>query len=189
MQMSIRTHQYDRKKQQWYKSVHETYYARVLKRTFLKLRVYNIGFDRAEDIAQDVFATAYRKADTLMAHPNIEAWLMTAISHTVNNEHRRQMRSRGIVPIDTPEIQPDMSVDAIEAVEHKILVTQVIQDSHSTLSSNDYALFVKYFIEARPLEALCEEYGLSNGAMRTRLSRIKAKVKAQKNFENLAKDM
>lgn len=61
------------------------------------VRAMGIAPGRAEDVLQDVYLTAWRKAPAELAQEDLRRWLLRVTSNRCNLEHRRGSRWRNVL--------------------------------------------------------------------------------------------
>lgn len=117
----------------------------------------------ADDLTQEVFIFAAKRIDTLRAHPNPAGWLLkTAHFMAMNHIHSKAQHKEQLFH----------SLD-LHGVCGDLLAAETDASLQSMLSPEDYALLHAYCVEERPHEEICRQFGLSQPALRMRISRLR----------------
>lgn len=157
--------------------LYERYFDVIFKYCLPKLR-----FDEsaAADCAHAVFDEAAKKRDKLMKHPNVAGWLMVTAKHKVHKCWTKDLNSAvHSVPIDLMAAIPDSRdpYDAIELTDGDIAhITEAVL---SGLSENEAEIYRLFFRDGVSYADIAEKLGISEKAVRARLARVKAKLKAR----------
>lgn len=133
----------------------------------------NIVNDRhiCEDIAQDVFFTAYKKLKTFNnGRGNFSTWLFTiARNRSLNAIKKKKIRLTGeLSEIAAGENSPD-------TLEQQEFLNELDRHLHS-LPHNQKTVFVLAEFEKLPYEQIAQVEGIRIGTLRTRLHRAKRKL-------------
>ena len=160
----------------WLEQLYDENYTALCRMLRSHMYKYNRG-DMAEDIAQDVFAQAYAEYEELKNHPNIRGWLYQNAYFRCHNQIRREENAlkHTAFAIDdeaSAAIEDPMAQVSLEAC---LLVTreEALAYLREHLSEKDYRLFTEATSESADLKTLSQEYGLSDGAVKMRLHRVK----------------
>lgn len=119
-----------------------------------------------EDIAQEAYVIALEEWDILKKHPNPAGWLMVTVKNLVRGYHRQYYRTEHVeehaeIPYEEPAFDMLVMEDLLDSV----------------YGNKDRELAKKYFLEEESVEALSKELGISEGNMRTRLYRMRRRMK------------
>lgn len=130
----------------------------------------------AEDAAQDTFVTAWRKLRGLhLEGESALPWLATICRYTCANRLRARRRDREHTAAVLDERAPgalDVEQIAIDAE-----VAERIADEVGRLGPLDRDVFVLCVARGYAYDAAAAELGLSHGAVRNRLSRIRSRLR------------
>ncbi len=121
-----------------------------------------------EDIAQETYLVALEQWDMLKNHPNPAGWLIvTAKNLNYSYERHIYYRMEGLTcPNDIPYIEPAYS-------------TVVMEDFLETVyKKKEQVLAKKFFIEGESIAELSDDFGISQGALRTRIYRMRIRLKS-----------
>ena len=172
----------------WLSAIYQRYANDVFNVIRFRLRPYGLA-DAADDILQDVFLTAMDKCESLFSHPDIRRWLFaTANNKVMSYQSKKATEKRRIVgtteACDVEQI-PDPSAESVlnKLMEDEINIEDMIRQVKDILSEPDRRLYTEaYEGKASPTE-LSEAYGISEAAVRMRISRLRKRVQfAVKNF-------
>ncbi len=175
----------------------ERYYEAVLSYCLAKL-----GGDEqaAADAAGDVFADAARKAELLSSHPDPEGWLFKAARCAVKTTAKKRARYRSRFVLFDPAALDSKAFDSdteLRRWEKRVTDAWRFEDPElvrrftdeqiselksmllSSLKDEERRLFSRRYEDGVSAKELAREYGISEAAVRMRLSRISAKVIAR----------
>jgi len=128
-------------------------------------------FFETEDIAQDTYLCALEEWEMLKDHPNPAGWLMQTAKHLSNGFHRhvyyRMENTEDLYEKDIPYIEPAFGT---------LLMEDLLENVYD--KNSERVLARKYFLEQDSVEELSEEYGVSEGSLRTRLYRLRRRLKS-----------
>ena len=120
--------------------------------------------EAARDCTQEVFLALVRKQDQLHTLEEIRPWLYRAADLTIR-EFRRKNSPYISVPDEELEricetVMPDFAGDCVREI----------------LSEEEYALVWRHYMDGVPLRELAAESGISEDAMKQRISRIRRRL-------------
>jgi len=147
----------------------------ALTRAFLP-RVYGLCArmsrrrDLAEDATQETFVRALRALPRLRDPERLPSWILTIAANTVREMARRAPRE-GALEVEPPAV--DRSPDPARAAREDAL-----EHALGMLDDEERELFLLHSVEGQSLEALAIEKGLSEAAMKSKVHRIREKVRA-----------
>lgn len=144
-------------------SLYQQHYSSVYKLIASRLSHHLGTHADAADLTQEVFILAARRIDELRIHPNPAGWLMKTARLMVMNHFRRKVQHNEQLfhSLELHSYSDDLSAIETDASLQKLL------------SPEDYALLHAYAVEKRPHDELCRQYGISETALRMRISRIR----------------
>ena len=123
----------------------------------------------AEDIVQDAFTEAVRKADIVYEHENPGGWLMeTAKRKTMAVHHRVQKRAI----LETEDIL--LEIKGYEA-DYGLVELHMVMDE--VLNDHELMLLHMYYYCGYSARELAEMEGITEGNFKVRMLRIRNKVK------------
>lgn len=138
-------------------------------------RVYGLALrltrrqDLAEEATQETFVRALRALSGLRGQERLTSWMLTITANTVRELARKSHREEELL-IEPPTIDPVK--DDATLVRQKALERAV-----SELPGDERELFVLHTIEGVGLRDLAEERDSTVPAMKSRLHRIRAKLR------------
>lgn len=130
----------------------------------------------AEDVTQETFVTAWRKLPGFtLAGESLLPWLATICRFHAANRLRRSIRQRQ----NTADSVDDLVASTIN-VEQQVIgqdLADRIVAAVQTLSEIDQRIFALVACEGYAYQSAADELGLTHGAVRNRLSRLRAHVR------------
>lgn len=137
----------------------------------------------AEDVTQETFLTAWRRLGELtLQSESLLPWLVTICRFQAANRIRRQRREREHLAAAADEGLPD-TVDVEQQVVASLLVDRILAEV-AGLSPLDQQIFRLCAAEGYAYQAAAAQLGVSHGAVRNRLSRIRAQLRAATDSES-----
>lgn len=131
----------------------------------------------AEDVTQDVFITTWHKIRNItLAGDSLLPWLLVTARYTALNKRRKGMRDLNRLQPLTVDLA-DRSNSVEDTVEHDALLARV-EKYVAELSGIDRQLYEKCITGDRTYAEAAEELGVSHGAVRNRVSRIRQRLRA-----------
>jgi RNA polymerase sigma factor (sigma-70 family) len=133
----------------------------------------------AEEITQDVFVTLWRKRSQLnLDGPSLLPWLIVTCRNLSAN------RVRAITAVarrsgDPEELQgvPAPDSDSPEVQAELGELQAIIDGAVARLSAMDQAILQACLVEERSYDDVARDLGVSNGSVRNRLSRLRARMR------------
>ena len=178
----------DDPRRSWLTSIYQHYSDDVFNIIRWRLRSYGLA-SAADDLLQDVFITAFDKYEKLISHPDIRRWLFTTANFKCKNFIRRQATERRRILRDAdgdqiaciPDLSSENALDQI--LEEDLDCAGIVMQFKADMTEADKLLYVQAYEEKMPSTVLSTVYGISEAAMRMRISRLRKKVLLQvKNF-------
>ncbi|MGE0708554.1 MAG: RNA polymerase sigma factor [Planctomycetota bacterium] len=123
----------------------------------------------AEEATQEAFVRALRALPRLRERERLTSWMLTIAANTTRELGRKRQRSGSL------EWEPE----AIEAeVDDRLVVRQKALDlALAGLEQDERELFLLHTVEGVKLRELAEEHQVSVPAMKSRVHRIRSKVR------------
>lgn len=154
-------------KDEFLKELMEVAYEKVY--IFIDRRQMDKGF--VEDVVQETFLEAYKKAEVLMKHPNPLGWLyVTArnkmMSLSDSNKDLCFFKNMEAVYLNSAKTE-DVQYGEIELEE----------SIKATISEKDYRMLCDYYLNGYNSEELAKKYGMGRGNLRMQVSRLKKKLR------------
>jgi RNA polymerase sigma factor (sigma-70 family) len=136
--------------------------------------------DEAEDVTQDTFVTAWRRLDEItIVDRSVLPWLVVTARYTALNAGRKRARLRAVALDHEPA---DPSGGPAEQVD-EAAVAAAIDVAVSRLSPVDQRLFALCVDGDLTYEQAAAELGVSHGAVRNRVSRLRARLRGDLHEE------
>lgn len=138
-------------------------------------RVYGLALrltrrqELAEEATQETFVRALKALPNLRGQERLTSWLLTITANTVREQARRAGRTESL-EIELPTI--DAARDDAAEARHKALERAVAE-----LPGEERELFLLHTIEGVGLRDLAEEKSSTVPALKSRLHRIRAKLR------------
>ncbi len=130
----------------------------------------------AEDVTQETFLTAWRKLPGLeLAGDSLLPWLVTICRFQAANRVRRLKRDR----LNT-QSAVDETLPSAADVEHDVITTDLVDRilrEVAGLSDLDRDIFRLCAADGLAYQAAADQLGVSHGAVRNRLSRIRTQLR------------
>ncbi|YCM46077.1 sigma-70 family RNA polymerase sigma factor [Verrucomicrobiaceae bacterium 227] len=125
--------------------------------------------DDAEDLAQEVFITAYRRRKTFSGEVKIESWLR-GIARNLLRNHVRKFRAKPIGGNDELQAMIDMRMDE-EVAETGVI--SVLRECVSELDPTSRELVSERYLEGLSVRELASQSGRGYSALTMQLHRIR----------------
>lgn len=141
-------------------------WVRLVRYAKIQLRRYRLDdadlTQRAEDVVQEAFCTAYDKIEELQQKANPEAWLYGVVYYKIKDAIREEQTWRKSLTLIPP--------DRIEENEEPSSLDELLQ-------KEDFYLLYRLYIEGYSSKEMAEELGISKNALNVRVHRLKKKFK------------
>lgn len=136
------------------------------------------GPHRADDVTQQVFIAAARKARSLARHPGLTGWLYTATRNAAVNlmrdEHRRRIRES-----EAHATNELLAVPATVAEADWERLRPVLDAAMDELNENDREALLARFFEGRALAEVGQRLRVTENTARMRVERALEKLQAR----------
>lgn len=129
------------------------------------LRRLNGDKSGAEEVTQNVFLVAARKARALAAHPAVAGWLYRTATQTADNVRRSEIR-RKARELEAAQMN---SGDADDSLVEQVL--PLLEDAMQELAEPERLLVLSRFFLKKPMRELATSLGISEAAAKMRVSR------------------
>lgn len=128
-----------------------------------------------EDLVHDTFFELWDNKAILATHPNLPAWLTETAKKKMYGWWRKKSSSETCmeeIPVEQGALDP-----MIEKLENDMFIKSLVD-------TDDLVLLQKFHIEGHSQKSLADQAGISEGAMKVKLHRIrkKAQEKAGRSF-------
>lgn len=131
----------------------------------------------AEDVTQEVFITTWKKLTTItIVDDSLLPWLLVTARYTALNKRRKSLRDETRRRRLEDDI-PDRSASVEDTVLHEALLARV--DKYvAELSGTDRELYDLCISGDHTYAEAAEHLGVTHGAIRNRVSRIRQRLRA-----------
>lgn len=140
----------------------------------------------AEDLAQDVLFTAFRKLHQFRGDASFRTWLNRIAANTCKNEIRR--RSRRIRTEGDPHTDTEQALDASpgpETLANDAQKRDRLAAAGRSLPADERALLRWVEVERRPYKEIADDLDISVGAVKMRM--LRARLALRGAFDALQK--
>lgn len=156
------------------KETKDRFFDELMKKTYDKIYIF-VGRgckDRefVEDVVQETFYEAYRKAEILMEHPNQIGWLY----NTAKNKRLKMWEKKKDLYLAYQEYAKEEVADRIEHGYEEIELAETIKAS---VSEKEYDMLCDYYLNGYSSVEVAEKYGVDRGGIRMRMSRLRRRLK------------
>ncbi len=127
----------------------------------------------AEDVSQDVFVRAFKALPAFRGEASVRTWILRITRNRCIDELRARKREPRDEP-DEPDAQPAPEPSIADLVERR----QDVRAGLEALGETERALVVLRFGHGLGYPELADAFDLAQGAVRMRLSRAVAKMRA-----------
>lgn len=128
----------------------------------------------AEEVAQDVFVTLWTKlASVRIVDRSLLPWLLTTSRYLCLNRRRAAARHTARTHHDGLIALPADPMSVEDRVRHRAL-REAIEDALAQLSDDDYTVYLLCIEEGLTYQQASLQMGVSHGAVRNRLARLRA---------------
>lgn len=136
------------------------------------IRTLGVRPDSIDDIAQEVFLTAYQKLDKFDQTREISSWLYGITRNLVNNERRKDARHARILNDNITEFMLDQAPDHSVAADQKDMI-QVMNKCMEGLSDSSRDLLKHRYEEDKNSSEIAEVVQQKAATIRQSLRRIR----------------
>lgn len=144
----------------------EQFYLNTKALIYQYLYQHGEDFFETEDIAQETYLMALEEWDSLKEHPNPAGWLMVTARNLCKGYHRHvyfrkeSFEEKEDIPYEEPAYNLVLMEDLLKNVYKK----------------RDLPIARKYFLEGESIEEIAEDMGVSEGAFRSKIYRMKRRM-------------
>ncbi len=140
----------------------------------------------AEDIAQEVFVTAYKNMDTVSTHPYPIRWLFTVARNKCNDYLRNERTHQRILgfPVSYEEQEPAISME--NSIEHWHMQMEEYEakgELKQLLTKGELLVFQEVFEKMRSIPEAAIILNKSQGAVKKTVERIMLKAASHNFFD------
>ncbi len=158
-----------------HRALFDRFYARV--GAFVRRRVRDDGL--CEEIVSDVFFEIWRSADSFRGDSEVHSWIF-GIAHFKALSARRyhgQLKRAKVVPTETETLHRMADPgDPSEQIENRQQVRRLLR-AIDLLPEGQRDVLRLAFLEGRSYQEIAEELGISEGNVKTRVNRARARLR------------
>lgn len=139
--------------------------------------------DLIEDQIQEAFVRAWQKRSALRKHPNPDGWMVECFRRCLMNACRKQAHEyirRSFTP-DAEETQPIAEPSCLSPEDY-VRTNEQLSLLRKLLGNRDADIFLRYCVHGETAAAIAPALGITEQALRMRVSRIKKKVLANRDL-------
>lgn len=132
----------------------------------------------AEDLTAVVFLELWRRRDSArFVDRSLLPWLLVTAGNVARNATRSRRRyEKFLAKLPAPEVEPDFSQAVHEQLDSRP-ATEALNTAIAELSAVDQALITLTVVEGIALDDAAMALGLTYGAAKTRLSRVRRRLR------------
>lgn len=149
------------------------FYAYFNQAMLLKLRSRLRTMDEIEDVRQDTFARVWQKLPDLRDSGALGSFCMVTCEHALLEFFRRRQRYDRTEPAPEIQIDPDRLLRELIQSEDAARVRRVL----ARMEPRDRTILHAYFLDEKPKDDICREFGVDCNYLRVLLYRAKKKFK------------
>ncbi len=148
-------------------------------------------YDLILDVIQDTFLAANIEYEKLKDHPHIEGWLYKACRFRLTNAIKtyRRKKKRHAFSMDQKGMElPDTTCSVIDSWLSEETVKQYEKQIFTLLNDTEQLIYYDYFKKRKSIKQIAAETQKSESAVKSVISRIRAKLRKYKIisfFQNL----
>ena len=166
--------------QQGHRNAFDELYLRHVRPVYWQVYAVVRNESDAEDATQDVFITTWKKLETIsLVGDSLLPWLLVTARYTALNKRRQSDRHHS-----RQQILDDSLADHAVSIEERVEIEGVlahVQKCVAELSSVDRKLYDLCIDGHRTYAEAAKEIGVTHGAIRNRLARIRQRLRADVN--------
>ncbi len=145
----------------------EQFYKNSKAKVYHYLYQHTEDFFEAEDIAQETYMLALQQWEQLKVHPNPMGWLMQTAKNLCISYHRH-------VYYRKEPIEEEQEIPYIESAYNMVVMEDLLENVYK---EKDADIAKKFFLYGDSISELAKELGVSEGCFRTRLYRMRKRLK------------
>lgn len=142
-------------------------------------------YDLILDVIQDTFLAANLEYDKLKDHPHIRGWLYKACHFRLNNAiktYRRKKKQHAFSMDQIGMEMPDAVCSVIDSWLSEETVKQCEKEIFTLLNDTEQQIYYDYFKKRKSIKQIAAETQKSESAVKSVISRIRAKLRKYKFF-------
>ena len=129
-----------------------------------------------DEIILDVFYILWKNKEKLDIEKNIKPYI-ASIAHNLTKKKMTKIRNyQGDIELEENEIQ-DFRLDDLSNLIDNHIKLKEIEKIFSELDNQDYIIFTLFYYNSLKTKEIAEKLGISNMKVKTRLHRIRKKIR------------
>lgn len=145
----------------------EQFYLNSKAAVYHYLYQHTADFFEAEDIAQETYALALQEWEMLKEHPNPTGWLILTAKNLCHGYHRH-------VYYRKEAMDEEREIPYIEPAYNMVVMEDLLENVYT---AKEAEVAKKFFLNGDSISELAKELGVSEGCFRTRLYRMRKRLK------------
>ena len=145
----------------------EQFYLNSMAIVYQYLYQHAVDFFETEEIAQETYLRAFEEWDMLNEHPNPIGWLMITARNLCNSYHRH-------IYYRKEQIEAAKEIPYVEPAYDLIVMEDLLENVYK---KKEQEIAKKFFLDGDSIEELANDLGVSQGSFRTRLYRMRRRLK------------
>jgi RNA polymerase sigma-70 factor (ECF subfamily) len=158
-----------------HRQVFDRYYGRVL--AFVRRRLRDDSL--CEEVASDVFFEIWRNAGTFRGESEVHSWIF-GIAHfkaLSARRHQSQLKRSSVIPTDNDVMQNYAETEDLnETLESRDEMRRMMR-ALQALPEGQREVVRLAFIEGRSYQEIADELGITEGNVKTRVNRARARLR------------
>lgn len=135
------------------------------------VKKFGISKEMAEDIVQETFCVAIKRAEELRAHPNPVGWLYVTVRYIIMAESRKVKKNEVYCSLNEVENQ-------LHDMKAEIMLTSVEENKiRSVLSEEEYGILDLIYNQGYKGREVAERLGINESTLRVQIHRIRRKLR------------
>lgn len=156
------------------KETKDRFFNELMRKTYDKIYMF-VGRgcsdqEFVEDVVQETFYEAYRKAEILMEHPNQIGWLYNTAKH---KRLRLWEKKKNLCLMDLE----NADCEVVGEIEHGYEEIEMAETIKASVSEKEYDMICDYYLNGYSSVEVAEKYGVDKGGIRMRMCRLRRKLK------------
>lgn len=157
------------------KNTKDNFLKELMEATYDKV-YYFIGKKQAdkgfvEDVVQETFLEAYKKAELLMDHPNQLGWLYVTAKHKMMKlgAKRKELcffEDGEVVYLENPSMESEQYAEI-----------ELAETIKTAASETEYQMLRDYYVNGYSSEEVADRYGVDRNGFRMRMTRLKKRLR------------
>lgn len=176
----------ENRRSEWIDGLHRRYYDILIARGNAYIHYDPVLRQSVEDCVNEAFVTAWKKADKVSRYEDVYSWLFKVVCNKLDNVRtKRSTRiSQSAVPLECSQAirlcdpGAERRMEAWFAESEK---KEMLAELMGLLSKRENEICEDYFIKRKKAKEIHEERGMSIGAVRATIRRIRTKAARFKN--------